>query len=264
MEKLSALFFIFLLFLTACAKTNQHTVYSKKFKPGEQVSVLLDINGDKNKEKLIVTSQTPEPEMGSVFNYIVKLEDSHGVVLYKSEEIGEQDWFSIDIVPFTLEGYVIRDVALIRSGCSGTGVDVNALFLYQAPDVNRILSSMDGNDGFYDSDKDDYSDMLINRYRMQNLGVIGASSPWLPVFSKPASSDDWETIDITFEVLARDAAIRQEWIDGVENTIQAIDDMEFTDMVGEEHLNTLKSFLKALRSNDIQDAKNIYYTGLND
>lgn len=231
-----------------------------KFAPGDRAAILVDVNGDGVGEMLVVESSEPHVEMGSVFDLHIKLTNPRGNILFESDEIGEAGWFSVEKTMFEYETGAQREVALIRTGCLGTGVHVNAFLLHQPSKVKQVTVTYNGNEGLYDSDGNAVPDMFVSVYRMQNLGVIGASSPWLPTFSRPSKSDNWESKNVTFQVLGGDIEYRQDWIDGIASTCEAIAEMDFAEIVGEEHMENLKMLKAALEANDMEDAKNIYYT----
>jgi hypothetical protein len=233
---------------------------NEMFAPGDRAAILVDINGDGVGETLVVESAEPDPEMGLVFEFYITLTNPRGNVLYRSDEIGELGWFSVEKTSFEFENGAEREIALIRTGCSGTGVHVNAFLLYQPPKVKQVMVTYEGNEGLYDSDRNGVPDVFVSVYRMQNLGVIGASSPWLPTFSRPSKSDNWESGDVTFQVLGQDIDYRQEWIDGISSTCEAIAEMDFTEVVGEEHIESLKMLKAALERNDMEEAANICHT----
>lgn len=238
------------------------TAYAEKFAAGDRAAVRVDINGDGVKEILTVTSFDPEPDdFLNFFAMVAEITNPRGNILYHDTLYGELGWFSVDIQRFELEGSrKARETALIRTGCSGTGIHILAWFLFQPKNSPKILFLSDGNEGYYDSDDDGIADMLISVWRMQNLGVIGVSSPWLPTFTRPSKYDDWEAEDVTFQVLGQDKGYRQEWIEGVGYAYDAIVDNDFVELVGDEHLEYLKMLKQALVQNDMEEAKNIYYT----
>jgi hypothetical protein len=262
MKKISILILALpLMVLVACGgRVPTGKIYAEEFKPGDRAAVNVDIDGDRVGEMLVVASCEPDPELGLIFNLAITLTNPRGNVLYESEETGELDWFSVQKTKFEYETGAQREIALIRTGCSGTGVHVSAFLLYQPPRADEVMVSYDGNEGFYDSNGNGVPDVFVSRYRMQNLGVIGAASPWLPVFSRPSKADNWESQDVTFEVLSKDGEFRQEWVDGVSKTCDAIIENDFVELVGEEHLRYLKMLKTALEANDMEEARNIYYT----
>lgn len=235
-------------------------VFAARYKPGDRAAVNVDVDGDRVGEMLVVESFEPTDDMGLAFKYTITLTNPRGNVLYQSEEIGELDWFSVDVSPFQYENGTRREIALIRSGCSGTGVHVYAILLYQPPRTDTVISTTDGNEGLYDADGDGFFDSFVSVYRMQNLGIYGVSSPWLPTFSRPASSEDWGTVDITFDVLAHDEEMRGEWVKGIKLTYEGLS-TDFSEGVPEDHLKYLKMLAQALEAGDMAEAANVYYTG---
>jgi hypothetical protein len=231
-----------------------------KFAPGDRAAILVDVNGDAVGEMLVVESSEPHFEMGSVFDLHINLTNPRGNILFESDEIGELGWFSVEKTMFEYETGAQREVALIRTGCSGTGVHVNAFLLHQPPKVKQVMVTFNGNEGLYDSDGDMVPDVFVSVYRMQNLGVIGASSPWLPIFSCPSKSDNWKSKDVTFQVLGQDIGYRQEWIDGIESTYEAVVEMDYEEIVGEEHMKNLMMLKAVLEANEMEEAENIYHT----
>jgi len=238
------------------------TASAEEFKAGDRAAVRVDINGDGVKEILTVTSEDPDPEDPlDFFEMVAEIKTPRGTILYHDTLYGELGWFTVDVERFRFtDSKKPRETALIVTGCSGTGFHELSWFLFQPKTSGEVLSTGDGNEGYYDSDDDGVADMLINVYRMQNLGYIGASSPWLPTFVRPSASEDWYSIDLTFEVLATDSGYRQEWIDGVNYAYSTIIEYEYTEYTGEEHLAYLKMLAEALEANDMEEAENIYYT----
>jgi hypothetical protein len=259
MKRMAVLLFTLpLAYVLLCGKTIE--AYAEKFKPGDRAAMSLDINGDGVGETLVVESAEHDTEMGLAFELYITLTNPRGNVLYQSEEIGELDWFSVEKAPFEFEGGAEREIALIRTGCSGTGVHVNAFLLYQPPRVGQVMVTYEGNEGVYDADGNGVPDVFVSSCRMQNLGVIGAFSLWLPTFSRPSKPDNWESEDVTFQVLGQDIEYRQQWIDGIAGTCESIIDMDFVETIGEEHIKNLKMLKSALERNDMDEARCIYHT----
>lgn len=235
---------------------------SETYKPGDRAAILVDLNGDKVGETLIIESEEMDPDVRSIgiFDFNITINDTRGSLLYNSQEIGELGWFSIEKEPFEFEGGTKREIALIRTGCSGTGFRVNAFFIFQPPKTDSIAVIYEGSDGLYDYDTDGIADMLISRYRHDNLGIWGASSPWLARFCAPAKDENWEPVDRTFDVLHNDAGYRTEWIEDVSDTYKTLSATDIKDGVDSEHLKYLKMLQEALQENDTEEARRIYYT----
>ncbi|MBD3286413.1 hypothetical protein GF359_07630 [candidate division WOR-3 bacterium] len=251
-----------LLIFTLLICVTVNCARAEEFSAGDRAAVRVDINGDGVKEILTVTSTDSDPEdpMG-VFEMVAEIETPRGTILYHDTLFGELGWFTVDVERFRFsDSRKPRETALIVTGCSGTGFHELSWFLFQPKTATEVLSSGDGNEGYYDSDDDGVADMLISVYRMQNLGYIGASSPWLPTFTRPSVSEGWQSADHTFEVLGSDASYRQEWIEGVNYAYNAIIEYEYTEFTGEEHLRYLKMLAEALEASDMEEAANIYYT----
>ncbi len=243
----------------ACFKTGGKA-YAEEFKPGDRALVLVDLNGDKVAEKLEVSSREPTEEMGLGFDLNIELTDTRGNVLYSSNELGELDWFSVEKTIFEFDGGSKREIAAVRTGCSGTGVHVYAFLFYEPPRVDTVIMTQDGNDGLYDTDSDGVADAFVNRYRMQNLGYFGYTSPWLPTFTRPSKADGWQTVDVTFDVLGQNEEYRKEWIEGLAGTRSALVEDGLVESVGEEHIRYLEMLEDALRQGDMAEAKNVFYT----
>lgn len=231
-----------------------------KFAPGDRAAILVDVNGDAVGEMLVVESSEPGVEMGSVFDLHIKLTNPRGNILFESDEIGELGWFSVEKTMFEYETGAQREVALIRTGCSGTGVHVNAILLYQPPKVKQVMVAYEGNEGLYDADGNGVVDMFISRWRHMELGVWGYTSPWPPTFSRPTRAKDWDVEDFTFYVLSRDREYREEWIDDLSQTYELLLAFEDDSMVGPDHLRYLTMLIDALKQNDTDEASRIYYT----
>lgn len=251
--------FLPLVLVLACGKAGGEA-YAEEFKPGDRAVVSVDLNGDRVGETLVVSSSPPEEEMGLAFDLDLELTDTRGNVLYSSNELGELDWFSVEKSRFEFEGGSVREIAVVRTGCSGTGVHVYAFLFYEPPRVDTVIMTEDGNDGLYDSDSDGVPDAFVSSYRMQNLGYFGYTSPWLPTFTKPSKADGWQPVDITFDVLARDDDYRKEWIEGIAGTRSVLVEEDHVQDVGSEHMKALKMLEDALDAGDMEEARNVYYT----
>lgn len=231
------------------------------FYPGDRAAVTVDVDGDHVGEKLVVTSYEPDPENGGLglFEFTITLTDTRGNILYSSEEVGEY-WFSLEKSEFAFENGGTREVALVRSGCSGTGIHVYAWFIHKIPGADTVLVAGEGNQGLYDLDKDGTADMLVSRYRNIHLGGWGYSSPWVPLFSRPHPGRGWQMKDFTFAVLADDQKYRQEWIEDLLRTYKILAEGETEGMMEPDHLRNLKMLIQALSANDIEEARRIFYT----
>ena len=195
-----------------------------------------------------------------LFDFHILLKNPRGKVLYESDEIGELGWFSIEKDIFEFEDGAKREIALIRTGCSGTGVHVNAIFLFQPPETDTIAVIYEGSDGLYDFDSDGTCDMLVSCYRHDNIGIWGATSPWPASFTMPSREVGWQSEDKTFEVLHIDTGYRDEWIGELEQTYEALCDPELSGDVDKDHLKYLKMVIDALAANDTEEAGRIFYT----
>ncbi len=233
---------------------------AETFAPGDRAGISVDLNGDHVGEMLVVTSYEHDPEIGSPFEFDIELTDPRGNQLFYSEEIGEMGWFSVEKSDFEYEDGRTREVAFIRAGCFATGVHVNSTFLYQPPGAKDIHSLWAGNDGLYDLNRNGVPDLLVSVFRMHNLGVYGNPSPWLPTFSRPSSLEDWGLVDVTFEVLGQDAEYRAAWIEGLGYTYEALAEYPEDPLVGPEHIGYLKMLIDALEANDMDEARQVYYT----
>ncbi len=233
----------------------------ERYKPGDRAAINVDINGDRVGEVLEIASREMEPDMEAIglFDFHILLKNPRGKVLYESDEIGELGWFSLEKDLFEFEDGTKREIALVRTGCSGTGVHVNAIFLFQPPDTDTVAVIYEGSEGLYDHDSDGSGDMLVSRYRHDNLGIWGATSPWPPTFTMPSLNEGWQSVDKTFEVLHSDSGYRNEWIEELEQTYEALSDPELSD-VNKDHLKYLKMLIDALDDNDTGEAARIYYT----
>ncbi|MBN2379461.1 hypothetical protein JXM67_06625 [candidate division WOR-3 bacterium] len=236
--------------------------FAEEFSAGDRAAVNVDVNGDGVGEILTVTSRDTDPEDPlEFFEMVAEITTPRGTILYHDTLYGELGWFTVDVQDFELEGSrKPRETALIVTGCSGTGFHSLAWFLFQPKGVDSVLTLGDGNEGLYDSDADGVADMLVSVCRMQNLGYIGASSPWLPTFTRPSASEGWQSEDLTFQVLGSDSSYLKEWIDGIDYAYSAIVEYDYVETTGEDHLKYLKMLREALERNDMEEARNIYYT----
>ncbi|MBN2379462.1 hypothetical protein JXM67_06630 [candidate division WOR-3 bacterium] len=257
-----------LLLVAGCFKkrdASDKEVFSETYEAGEKVVTKLDIDDDGSKEILTVESSSPDPEVEWLESFDMDIRIMKGSnTLYHDTWYGELGWFSIDVAPFELVASEIRQVVLIRTGCSGTGMDKNALFLFMPEVTSHVFAIEDGNEGYYDSDSDGVYDLVCSRYRADHLGGYGYSSPWLSFFSRP-SPEDWETFeDCTFRVLQRDQVFRKEWIDGLGYAYDALSELpqeELEMVVKADHLYYLKKLRDALKRNaGEEETANIYYT----
>lgn len=265
MTKITTLILILpVLAITACAgKRPSAAPHTERYNAGDRATAQADINGDKVAETLTVTSAEPKPEFAPIgpFDISIEITNPRGNVLYSGNWEGQGGWFSVDVALFEIEGSGKRECVLIRSPHTGTGTHMNALFLFYPKGADHAYTLDQGNEGFYDSDSSGVADMLVSVYRCDRLGGIGATSPYLPFFTRPSRSDDWSSQDVTFAVLARDASYREQWIEGVAETVTAIQEFDGKRIVSEDHMRYLGLLKEALQRNDAEEAGRIYNTG---
>ena len=268
MNRITTLFFLipFALCL-ACGKrgkAEESSAFAQTYEAGETAEVEFDIDADDLPENLTVTSTEADPEVEwlGLFEISIRITGEGGGVLYSSDWVGELGWFSVEIFPFELKDSDTRNVVLLRTGCSGVGMEQKALFLFHPEGTYSVYSLEDGNEGTYDADGNGIPDMLISRFRCDYLGWFGATSPWLSFFSVPyVEENELENEDKTFWVLERDEKYRNEWMRGLEYAHDELVESDLVETIDEGHTDNLKMLLDALSENaGEEETKNIYYT----